>query len=391
MDFRDTPEEAAFRKELRDWLERNLPPERRSGDALRRIDTHRWWQRTLFDGGWAGVSWPKEYGGRGAGIIEQAIFYEEMATARAPQPINLIGMYMAGPTIIAHGADEQKRRYLPKILSGEEIWCQGFSEPGAGSDLAALRTSAVPDGDDFVVNGQKVWTSYAHYSDFCNLLVRTDFDAPKHKGLSYLLVDMRSPGIEVRPLKQMSGDAEFNEVFFSDVRVPKANLLGDLNDGWRVAVTTLMHERGSWGVSISVEAQIQMLDLVELAKKVMRNGRPAIEDPVVRQEIGRLYTEISSLRLNNMRALAAITRTGIPGPEGSISKLVWSESSKRVTDLAAEILGPAALLDPSSAPPEIGEWIHSHLQYRSTTIGGGTSEVLRNVIAERVLGLPAHK
>ena len=395
MDFRDTPEEAAFRKEVRDWLEANI-----DGQALRsqlsvgpeeeRVDVLREWQATLHRGGWAGVSWPKEYGGRGASLVEQAIFYQEFARAKAPSPINVIGIGMAGPTIIAHGTPEQKQRHLEKILSAEEIWCQGFSEPGAGSDLAALRSSAVPDGDAFIINGQKVWTTLAHVADWCIFLARTDPDAQKHRGITYFMIDMHSPGIEVRPLRQMTGTAEFNEMFFTNVRVPRENIIGTLNDGWRIAMTTLLHERGTLGFALSVQARIALDELITLAKQQKINGRPSIEDPVVRQRIAQLHVEIEAMRLNNYRALGTIMKTGIPGPEGSLGKLLWSESVKRLGDLAIELLGPSGLLT-SAAAPEVARWQHMALRARAHTIEAGTSEVLRNIIAERVLGLPKHK
>lgn len=395
MDFRDTPAEAAFRKDVRNWLDVNLPADHgaqfagHSGEE--RIDSMREWQRTLHSGGWAGVTWPKEYGGRGASLVEQAIFYQEMARAKAPQPVNVIGIGMAGPTIIAHGTEEQKRRYLPEILSAEEIWCQGFSEPGAGSDLAGLRSAAVEDGDHYVINGQKVWTTFAHIADWCIFLARTDPTAPKHKGITYFLVDMRSPGIEIRPLRQMTGTAEFNELFLTDVRVPRENIVGQVNDGWRIAMTTLLHERGTLGFALSVGAQVALAELIDLAKRTRRGGKPAIEDPGVRQRIAQLHVEVEGMRLSNYRALTGIMRTGIPGPEGSLGKLVWSETMQRLGDLAMEILGPAALLDVDAKDPEVRRWQYVHLRSRAHTIEAGTSEILRNIVAERVLGLPRHK
>ena len=396
MDFRDTPEEAAFRKEVRDWLEANLDREQIQtqlsvGPPEERIDHLRAWQAKLHEGGWAGVSWPKEYGGRGAGLMEQAIFYQEMARSKAPAPINVIGLGMAGPTIIVHGREDQKQRYLSKILSAEEIWCQGFSEPGAGSDLGALRSSAVEDGDHYVINGQKVWTTLAHVAKWCIFLARTDPDAPKHKGITYFLVDMESPGVEVRPLKQMTGTAEFNEMFFTDVRVPRENILGDLNDGWRVAMTTLMNERGTLGFALSVQARIALDELITKAKTLKRNGKPAIDDPVIRQRIAQLHVEIEALRLTGYRALSTVIKTGIPGPEGSLGKLLWSESMKRLTDLAMELYGPAGLTTEWKGDADLKRWSFAALRSRGNTIEAGTSEILRNIIAERVLGLPRHR
>ena len=396
MDFRDTPEEAAFRKEIRDWLEQNLSQETKDssigvGAAEERVETLIAWQAKLNEGGWAGVSWPKEYGGRGLSLVEQAIFYQEMARARAPSPINVIGLGMAGPTIIAWGTDEQKRRHLSKILSAEEIWCQGFSEPGAGSDLAALRSTAVLDGDHYVINGQKVWTSLAHLArkgGFCIFVARTDPDAPKHAGLSYFIVDMTSPGIEVRPLPQITGNPEFNEMFFTDVRVPRENMLGKPGDGWKVAMTTLMHERGTLGFALSVQARIAVDELVDLAKRVKRNGKAAIEDPIIRQRIAQLQIEAEGIRLTSYRGLTSIMKTGVPGPEGSLGKLLWSESMQNLTSLAVELMGPEGLLAGSKSDPQVARWQNAHLRARGNTIEAGTSEILRNIIAERVLGLP---
>ncbi|MCA1831810.1 MAG: acyl-CoA dehydrogenase [Actinomycetota bacterium] len=393
MDFRDTAAEAAFRKDVRDWLEANKPSGAVAGLGVTegRVGMLRTWQRKLHEGGWAGLGWPKEYGGRGASLIEQVIFSQEYARAKAPSILNVIGIGMAGPTIIAHGTDEQKHRYLDKILSGEEIWCQGFSEPGAGSDLGALRTSAVVEGDSFIVNGQKVWTTLAHIADWCILLARTDPTAPKHKGISYLLVDMHSPGVEVRPLRQMTGEAEFNEMFFTDVRVPRDNILGDVNDGWRIAMTTLLHERGTLGFALATQAEIVLGEAIALAKKTLKAGRPAIEDPLVRQRLAQLHVEIQAMRLNNYRALTTVMRTGIPGPEGSLGKLLWSESNKRLGELMLEIQGPAGLLEGSGYAGDNGEWVYRHFRSRANSIEAGTSEILRNIIAERVLGLPKHK
>jgi alkylation response protein AidB-like acyl-CoA dehydrogenase len=396
MDFRDTPEEAAFRKEVRDWLDANLDREQLQtqlsvGPPEERIDGLRAWQAKLHEGGWAGVSWPKEYGGRGAPLMLQAIFYQEMARSKAPSPINVIGLGMAGPTIMVHGREDQKQRYLSKILSAEEIWCQGFSEPGAGSDLGALRSSAVRDGDHYVINGQKVWTTLAHVAKWCIFLARTDPDAPKHKGITYFLVDMESPGVEVRPLRQMTGTAEFNEMFFTDVRVPRENILGDLNDGWRVAMTTLMNERGTLGFALSVQARIALDELIGKAKTLKRNGKPAIEDPVVRQRIAQLHVEIEAMRLSGYRALSTVIRTGVPGPEGSLGKLLWSESMQKLTDLAMELYGPAGLTTDWKGDDDLQRWQFAHLRSRGNTIEAGTSEILRNIIAERVLGLPRHR
>ena len=386
MNFNDTPEEAAFRAELRAWLGDNLPKERpRRGRS--QVDDARAWSRKLFDAGYAGLTWPKEFGGAGAPYTFQAIMLEEFARAEAPEHIGVIGLGMAGPTIIAHGTEEQKTAHLSKILSGEEVWCQGFSEPGSGSDLGSLRTRAERDGDHFVVNGQKVWSSFAHIADFCILLVRTDPAAPKHKGITYLLADMRAEGVEVRPLRQITGDPEFNEIFFNDVRVPVANVLGEVNGGWQVAMTTLLHERGTLGFALTARLEVALNKLVALAKSETRNGWTAAKDPMIRDAIARRWIELEALRLTNYRALTTLIRTGVPGPEGSVAKLHWSESNQRLTKLALEILGPQGALDGDDAPAN-GFWQYERLRSRGNTIEAGTSEILRNIIAERVLGLP---
>jgi alkylation response protein AidB-like acyl-CoA dehydrogenase len=387
VDFRDTPEEAAFRKELRAWIEAGDPGEVEPQPGRMDVERAKEWSKKLFDAGYSGLTWPKEYGGQGAPYTHQAIYLEEVARAEAPEHIGVIGLGMAGPTIIAHGTDEQKSRYLGKILSGEEVWCQGFSEPGSGSDLASLRTRGEIDGEDFVVNGQKVWSSFAHIADHCILMVRTDPEAPKHKGITYLLVDMHSPGVEVRPLRQITGDPEFNEIFFSDVRVPRENVLGEVNDGWRVAMTTLLHERGTLGFALTARLEVQLKKLIETAKKQREDGVTPADDPIIRDRIARQWVELQALRFTNYRALTSLVKTGVPGPEGSVAKLHWSESNQRLTKLALEVLGPTAQLDGQDAFWN-GYWQYHQLRSRGNTIEAGTSEVLRNIIAERVLGLP---
>lgn len=390
MDFRDTPEEAEFRSGLREWFETNLPQGwKESGPARGRTEEEvsRAWSKKLSEAGYAGLTWPKEYGGAGAPYTHQAIFLEESARAETPEHIGVIGLGMAGPTIIAHGTDEQKSAHLGKILSGESVWCQGFSEPGSGSDLASLRTRAEVDGDDYVVNGQKVWSSFAHIADYCILLVRTDAQAAKHQGITYLLVDMHSPGIEVRPLEQITGDPEFNEIFFSDVRVPRSNILGAENGGWKVAMTTLLHERGTLGFALTARLEVLMRKLVTLAKETTRNGSVAADDPLFRDRIARQWVELQALKFTNYRALTSLVKTGVPGPEGSVAKLHWSESNQRLTKLALEIMGPAAQLDGDEGVWN-GFWQYQQLRSRGNTIEAGTSEILRNIISERVLGLP---
>src|SRR5918912_2746116 len=389
MDLNLTPDERKFRDEFRAWLAENVPAEWAGGttgseDRAEYIEYLRAWQRRLYDGGWAGISWPKAFGGRGATLVEQAIFQEELARANAPQLIGTIGLSLFGPTIIAMGTAEQKERYLSKILSGEEIWCQGFSEPNAGSDLAALGTKATRDGDDFLVNGQKIWTSFAHMADWCLLLVRTDADAPKHKGITCLLADMHSPGVSVRPLRMMSGDSGFNEVFFSHVRVPVTQVLGEINKGWTTAITALMNERANLGTGVQVVFKRNLEALIARAHAVERQGRPASEDPLVRQRLAQAYLELEILRLNTNRALTSLSKSGIPGAEGSIQKLYWSEMNQRTQQAAQEILGPFGQLKDFDG----GLWEYAYLRARGNTIEAGTSEIQRNIIAERVLGLP---
>jgi alkylation response protein AidB-like acyl-CoA dehydrogenase len=377
VDLRDTPEEAEFRTELRAWVEANLPADKRGGrgGAQRFEDPFvREWSRRLYAAGYAGLTWPKEYGGAGAPYSFQAILYEELAAAQAPPHVGVIGLSMAGPTIIAHGTEEQKARYLQPILAAEEIWCQGFSEPDAGSDLAAARTRAERRGDVYVVNGQKVWSSFAHIADFCILVTQSDPDAPRYRNLTYLLVDMHAHGVEVRPLRQITGEAEFNEIFFSDVEVPVENRLDEDGNGWQVAMTTLLHERATLGFALTATLDAlfgRLLDDV--------HGREA--DPHVREALAAEWIELQALRYTNYRALGTYQRTGVPGPEGSGVKLRWSEANQRLTKLARELGESGGILDD-------GWWNHQQLRSRGNTIEAGTSEVLRNIIAERVLGLP---
>jgi alkylation response protein AidB-like acyl-CoA dehydrogenase len=361
MNLRDSPDEAAFREGVRAWLKENLP----AGEQ-------REWSRKLYDAGYAGLTWPEEYGGRGAPYSHQAIVFEEFARAEAPGHVGVIGLGMAGPTIMAHGTEEQKRRYLSKILSAEEIWCQGFSEPGAGSDLSAVRTSVEVQDDHFVVSGQKVWSSFAHIADFCILVGRSDPASERHAGLTYVIVDMHAPGVEVRPLRQITGEAEFNEIFLEGVQVPRENLLGEIGGGWQVAMTTLLHERGTLGFALTGALETQVTKLVALTKE------RGADDPIIRDRVAQEWIELQALKFTNYRSLTTLMKTGIPGPEGSGSKLHWSEQNQRLTKLAMEILGGE----------DDGYWLHQQLRSRGNTIEAGTSEILRNIIAERVLGLP---
>jgi alkylation response protein AidB-like acyl-CoA dehydrogenase len=392
MDLNLTAEETKFRDELRTWLEANVPKdwgEWREKPLEESFPYLRAWQRKLYEGGWAAVSWPEEYGGRGATLMEQSLFWEEMARVEAPPMANSLGLGLIGPTIIAYGTDEQKKRFIPKILSAEEIWCQGFSEPNAGSDLAALQTEARLEGDHYVVNGQKVWTSYGWIGNWCELVVRTDSNVPKHKGLSVLLIDMKSPGVEVRPLKQMTGESEFNEIFFRDVRVPVANLLGKVNDGWNVAVSTLMYERGSYGARLHLIFKRAITRLIELSHKFQKDGHPAAQDPITRQKLAQCYAEIEIMRWNQLRAFSRVTATGVPGPEGSIQKIFWSELNQRLQQIAQEMFGAyGQLLAGDKDAVDNGIWSYGYLRTRGNTIEAGTSEVQRNIIGHFVLGLP---
>lgn len=394
MDFTLSPQEEAFGMELRDWLGANLPPKWGTAgfqpftDETERVAFLRDWQRKLYKGGWMGITWPKAYGGRGATLIEQAIFYEEMARAKAPELISAIGLDMAGPAIITHGTEEQKRRYLSKILSAEEIWCQGFSEPNAGSDLAALQTRAMEENDHFLVNGQKVWTSWAHMADWCLLLTRTDPSLPKHKGLTYLLVDVHSPGVTVRPLVQITGDAEFNEMFFDNVRAPKENVLGRVNGGWEVAITTLMYERGPRTMTRQLALRMALDSLVDMAKRSRRGNAPATEDRLMRQKLAQLWVDTEVLRYSNLRGLTRTLRGEPPGPEGSAHKLFWGETWQRLYEVALELEGMGGQVTAGAWAVDRGYWQYRFLRSRGDTIAAGTTEIQRNIIAERVLGLP---
>jgi alkylation response protein AidB-like acyl-CoA dehydrogenase len=396
MDLSYTPAEERFRDEVRSWLAANLSEDR---DRLSDSDPEnmdRWmeylkkWQRKLFDDGWSGISWPKEYGGRGATIIEELIFTEEMARAKAPNLMNVsIGMELVGPAIIHHGTEEQKRRYLKKILSGEEIWSQGFSEPGAGSDLASLRMRADVENEYFVLTGQKVWTSWAEYSDYCIVLARTDSAAPKHKGISCFLVDMRSPGITIKPTVQITGEAEFSEVFFDSVRVPQANLLGGLNQGWKVAMTILAHERGTSAIRYQIRFRSELDELIKLSKSFAKDQAQGNEDPLIKQKLAQSFIEVEILKYNIYRSATQIMRSGKPGPESSIIKLFWSEMDRRQKEVGMEILGlHSQLLQNSDWTIDHGRWPRAFLWSRAGTIYAGSSEIQRNIIAERVLGLP---
>jgi alkylation response protein AidB-like acyl-CoA dehydrogenase len=394
MEFRLSDAEARFQRAVREWLQANLPPGwgtpgfPKPEEPAERVRFARWWQGRLHEGGWAGLHWPREYGGRGASPVELFLFAEEYTRLGAPPMIDIgVGPSLVGPTLIHHGTEAQKQRFLRTILTGEEIWCQGFSEPNAGSDLAACRTRAELRGDVFHVSGQKIWTSYARFADWCILVVRTNVEAPKHKGLSFLLVDMKSPGITIRPLVEMTGVAWFNEVFFDDVQVPRANLVGELDRGWEIAITTLAHERG--GSAPHARLAGEMRDVLALARGLERDGGPVRRDPRWRQGLAQCFIETEILRLLAYKQVSETVRRGQPGPEGSYLKLVWSELDMRMKELAIALHGPRAALARGAGPAvDGGRWEYEYLWSRAASLYAGTSEVQRNIIAQRVLGLP---
>jgi alkylation response protein AidB-like acyl-CoA dehydrogenase len=391
MDFTDTPEEAAFRDEIQTWLREHLEGEfaeigGRGGPA----DEDGWdvrieWEKLLGKDRWLGLSWPEEYGGRGADFAQQVIFNEEYAKANAPTRISFFGEGLFAPTLLQYGTDEQKRRFLPKIQAVEELWCQGYSEPNAGSDLANVQTRGVLDGDQWVVNGQKVWTTLAHRAQWCFCVTRTDPASTGHHGLSYLLIPMDQPGVEVRPLEQMTGTAEFNEVFFSDARTDRDNVLGDVDDGWKVAMATLGFERGTAFLSQQLGFQRELSELIEQAQKL-----GVASDPLIRQELADSYVGVQIMKFNGMRMLTNLVKKGVLGPESSIGKLYWSTWHRTLGERALHVLGPDAMIvagEPGRGY-ELGELHRKFMFSRSETIYAGASEIQRNIIGERVLGLP---
>jgi alkylation response protein AidB-like acyl-CoA dehydrogenase len=390
MDLTLSPSEEQLRDEVRTWLEENHPGPEPEGEGLDAVvGFRRDWQRKLHEAGWAGISWPQEYGGRGATLIEQAIFSQELARADAPPPANILGLAMGGPVVIAHGTDEQKQRYLEPILSAEEIWCQGFSEPESGSDLASLKTKAVKDGDEWVVTGQKVWTTFAQYAKWCMLVARTDPDAPKHQGLTYFLLDMEQDAVQVRPLVQITGEGEFNEIFFEEARIPDANVVGGVGNGWQVAITTLMNERAGLAFSAVVGIHKALRQLAELAAETPLNGGTAGDDSYFRQRIAQLYIEAETMRMNGYRGLTKTMQSGIPGPEGSLGKWQWADINQGITELALDMEGAYGALDRGAEHAVAGgSWQYGFLRSRANSIEGGTTDILKNIIAERVLGLP---
>jgi alkylation response protein AidB-like acyl-CoA dehydrogenase len=391
MDFRDSPEEAAFREEVRAWLHDHLVGEfaalggRGGPSSEDNWDLRVEWEKVLGADRWVGMSWPVEYGGRGLDFAQQVIFNEEYAKANAPTRISFFGEQLFAPTLIAYGTEEQKRRFLPKIQSVEEQWCQGFSEPNAGSDLANVQTRGVLDGDEWVVNGQKVWTTHAHHADWCFVVTRTDPESKGHKGLSYLLVPMDQPGIEVRPLRQMTGGAEFNEVFFDDARTAKENVLGPVGEGWKVAMATLGFERGTAFLSQQLAFQRELNGLIAVAQK---NGAAA--DPVLRDRLARHYAGVQIMKYNGMRMLTNLVQHGVLGPESSIGKLYWSNWHRNVGETAIDVLGADGMLVQRAGDGvyELDELHEIFMASRAETIYAGSSEIQRNIVGERVLGLP---
>ncbi len=392
MDLRYSESDERFRAELRAWLadavpKHGAPPP--SHDWPGRVAYDCGWQRKLFDAGYAGINWPKEFGGRELSATEQLVYYEETARAAAPYVgVNFVGLLHGGPTIVAEGTPEQKAKHLARILRGEEVWCQGFSEPGAGSDLASLQTRAIRVGDDYIVNGHKIWCSFAHVGEFCELLVRTDADAPKHRGISWLICPMDLPGIEIRPLPTLAGEGEFSEVFFSDVRVPMANRVGAENDGWRVTNVTLRFERGTAFASEMINLQKVLGDLVKVAKQVTRHDACAWDDAGLRREVGHLLAELDALWAMVKRSVSEASKTGVPGLEGSAIKLFYTELYQRVSELGVRILGRAGLSRDDVAGLPSKSILHRHLNSLSLTIAAGSSQIQRNIVGERILGLP---
>jgi alkylation response protein AidB-like acyl-CoA dehydrogenase len=398
MDFDFSPGEEAYRREIRAWLSEKIPAwwrERSDGSDREEIageglfDRLRGWHALLYDSGYVGVTWPEEFGGQGRSHVDNAILQEELVLADAPPTVNGLGIGLCGPALIHHGTDAQKKRFLRPMLRAEEIWCQGYSEPNAGSDLANVQMRAEVRGDYYVLNGQKIWTSQAHVSDWMFSLVRTDAEAPKHGGIGFLLVDMKSPGIEVAPLIQITRNRNFSQVFLKDVEVPRENMVGAPTEGWRVANTVLGYERGASSLSRYANYRKRFTDLTNLAGSIQRDGKAASEDPRVRQQLAQLAIDIEVLRLNSLRQLSRLMRGEKPGAESSIQKLYWSELDQRMARIGTDLCGPFGVLRRQTARAiDKGRWGHRELQSRAVTIYAGTSEIQRNIIAERVLGLP---
>jgi len=384
MDFNDTPEEARFREEASSWLAENAPTDD-AFRALSPLEQAKVWQKQKYDAGWACIGWAPEFGGRGASAIEEVIWRQEESQYDLPANFFLIGQGMIGPTLMAWASDEDKARFLPPLASGEQVWCQLFSEPAGGSDLAALRTRAERDGDDWVINGQKIWTSGAHYSDYGVIVVRTDPTVPKHKGLSYFYVDMKAPGVEIKPIKQLTGDSDFNEVYFTDVRVSDSQRLGEVGQGWQVSLTTLMNERAAIGGSFG---QMDVSLAMSVAEEVEIDGRPALEDAAVRARIANWYVQEAGLKYTGYRSLTALSRGALPGPENSIGKLVGAPKMQAMSSYLMDLLGASGAIADESLAAKAGIIQRAYMGAPGLRIAGGTDEIMANIIAERVLGLP---
>jgi alkylation response protein AidB-like acyl-CoA dehydrogenase len=387
MKIIETPEAALFREEVRDWLAANMPKEKRphEGAPMREFDMA--WQHTQYEGGWAGIAWPEEYGGRGLSLVQQMIWFEEYSRAGAPSGGNMfVALSHAGPTLIQRGSEDQKAYHLPRILKGEVTWCQGFSEPGAGSDLGSLRTRAEVDGDHLVVNGSKIWTTYGPLANFQELLVRTDPNAGKHGGISWVIADMKAPGIEARPIRAMSGITHFSQVFYDNVRIPLTSVVGGLNNGWKVAMTTLGFERGTAGIAHQIELSHTVERLVEIARKIpAADGlRRAIQDDAIAADLATLRAEVAALRSMTALTISRNMREAVPGPEGNLVALHFGELTRKVHLFALRLMGPLGL----ERETEFGEWPLEYLECFKWAIGGGTTEIRRNAIGERLLGLP---
>ena len=384
MDFNDTPEEARFREEASCWLAENAPTDD-AFRALSPLEQAKVWQKRKYDAGWACIGWAPEFGGRGASAIEEVIWRQEESQYDLPATFFLIGQGMIGPTLIAWASDEDKARFLPPLASGEEVWCQLFSEPAGGSDLAALRTRAERDGDEWIINGQKIWTSGAHYSDYGVIVVRTDPTVPEHKGLSYFYVDMKAPGVEIKPIKQLTGDSDFNEVYFTDVRVSDSQRLGEVGQGWQVSLTTLMNERAAIGGSFG---QMDVSLAMSVAEEVEIDGRPALEDAAVRARIANWYVQEAGLKYTGYRSLTALSRGALPGPENSIGKLVGAPKMQAMSSYLMDLLGASGAIAGESLAAKAGIIQRAYMGAPGLRIAGGTDEIMANIIAERVLGLP---
>ena len=384
MDFNDTPEEARFREEASSWLAENAPTDG-AFRALSPLEQAKVWQKRKYDAGWACIGWAPDFGGRGASAIEEVIWRQEESQYDLPANFFLIGQGMIGPTLMAWASDEDKARFLPQLASGEEVWCQLFSEPAGGSDLAALRTRAERDGDDWVINGQKIWTSGAHYSDYGVIVVRTDPTVPKHKGLSYFYIDMKAPGVEIKPIKQLTGDSDFNEVYFTDVRVSDSQRLGEVGQGWQVSLTTLMNERAAIGGSFG---QMDVSLAMSVAAEVEIDGRPALEDAAVRARIADWYVQEAGLKYTGYRSLTALSRGALPGPENSIGKLVGAPKMQAMSSYLMDLLGASGAIADEALAAKAGIIQRAYMGAPGLRIAGGTDEIMANIIAERVLGLP---